>query len=131
MVQRTHIICSVALLEAHIKQLQDTVQTLYEYIRIGHNIPVLPGRSSEDSRPLSHDIVAYVNTLPVCMETGSDQLQHQVTVLSSASTLSLRQSQPETSSLLSFAATEPQRSNFMAPPMQLHLPLSLTCFTIY
>ncbi|KAI1676215.1 hypothetical protein KJE20_14193 [Pyrenophora tritici-repentis] len=87
-------------------------------------MPMLPGRSPGDDRPLSHDIVAYVNTLPVCMETSSDQLQHQFTVLSTASTLSLRQPQPEASSFLSITATEPQQINFMAPPMQLDLPLT-------
>ncbi|EMD85865.1 hypothetical protein COCC4DRAFT_155227 [Bipolaris maydis ATCC 48331] len=48
------------------------LQTLYEYIQISHNILVLLGQSSEDNRPLSHDIIAYINTLPVCIKTGSD-----------------------------------------------------------
>ncbi|KAJ6274157.1 hypothetical protein PSV08DRAFT_406968 [Bipolaris maydis] len=114
----------VVLLEEQNKRLRDTVQTLYEYIRTGRNIPVLPARGPGDDRPLLQDIVAYVDTLPVCVETTSDQLQHQVTLLSTAPTFSLPQSQPETSSLLSFAASEPQWSSFMAPSMQLDLPLT-------
>ncbi|EMD65818.1 hypothetical protein COCSADRAFT_159425 [Bipolaris sorokiniana ND90Pr] len=115
---------TIALLEAQNKQLKETVQTLYEYIRTGHNIPVLPGRSSGDDRPLLHDIVEYVNTPPVRMETSTDQLQQQIPWLGTTSTLSLPQPQPETSSYLSFAATESQRSNFMAPSMQPDLPLT-------
>ncbi|EUC40379.1 hypothetical protein COCMIDRAFT_108956 [Bipolaris oryzae ATCC 44560] len=109
----------VALLEAQIRQLQVTVQTLYEYIRTGHNLPMLPGRSPGNDRPLLHDIVAHVNTLSTYMERSSEELQHEVPWLSAASTMSLPQSQPETSSFLTFAATEPQLDTFVASSMQL------------
>ncbi|KAF5844353.1 hypothetical protein GGP41_004536 [Bipolaris sorokiniana] len=114
----------VVLLEEQNKKLRDTVQMLYECIRTGRNIPVLPARSPGDDRPLLQDIVAYVDALPVYVETTYDQLQHQVTLLSTAPTFSLLQSQPETSSLLSFAASEPQQSSFMAPSIQLDQPLT-------
>lgn len=114
----------MVLLEEQNKKLRDTVQMLYECIRTGRNIPVLPARSPGDDRPLLQDIVAYVDALPVYVETTYDQLQHQVTLLSTAPTFSLLQSQPETSSLLSFAASEPQQSSFMAPSIQLDQPLT-------
>ncbi|KAJ6284207.1 hypothetical protein J3E71DRAFT_172075 [Bipolaris maydis] len=53
----------VALLEAQNRQLRDAVQTLYEHIQAGHELPILPARSPEDNRPLVHDIIEYINTL--------------------------------------------------------------------
>ncbi|EOA87839.1 uncharacterized protein SETTUDRAFT_39290 [Exserohilum turcica Et28A] len=52
-----------ALLEAQNRQLRDAVQTLYEHIQAGHELPILPARSPEDNRPLLHDIIGYINTL--------------------------------------------------------------------
>ncbi|KAI1663328.1 hypothetical protein L13192_12635 [Pyrenophora tritici-repentis] len=114
----------VALLEAQNRQLRDTVEKLYEYVRTGHNLPALPARSTEDDRPLLHDIMAYVNTLPMDVISGREQVQYQIPRPKTTPTVSLPQSQPEFSPFPTFVATIPQLDAVMASSMQQDLPLT-------
>ncbi|RMZ74090.1 hypothetical protein GMOD_00004929 [Pyrenophora seminiperda CCB06] len=114
----THTVHRVALLEAQNRQLRDTVEKLYEYVRTGHNLPALPARSTGDDLPLLHDIVAYVNTLPIDVSSRHKQAQYQILRPKTTPTVSLPQSQPETSPFPTFVATIPQLDAVMASSMQ-------------
>lgn len=120
----THTVCRIALLEAQNRQLQDAVQTLYEYVRTSHNLPALPARSPGDDRPLLHDIVAYANTLPMGMIDRPEQVQHQIGKPNTTPTVSSSRSQLETSPFQPFAATVPYLSTFIPSSTQQDLPLT-------
>jgi len=119
-----YIVNRVALLEAQNRQLADTIQRLYEYVRNGHDLPALPARSTGDDRPLLHDIVAYVNTLPVDITSTHEQVQYEMPRPKKPPTMSPPQSQPETSPFPTFVPTIPQLDAFMASSMQQDVPLT-------
>ncbi|KAL6160556.1 hypothetical protein ACJBU6_01089 [Exserohilum turcicum] len=107
-----------ALLEAQNRQLRDAVQTLYEHIQAGHELPILPARSPEDNRPLLHDIIGYINTLRESMTTILEQAQPQVLLPKTTPTVSLSRSQLATPLPLAVAVSVPDLGTFPATSTQ-------------
>ncbi|KAH7558657.1 hypothetical protein BM1_04794 [Bipolaris maydis] len=112
----------VALLEAQNRQLRDAVQTLYEHIQAGHELPILPARSPEDNRPLVHDIIEYINTLRESTTTIPEQAQPQVVLPKTMPTVSLLQSQLATPLPLAVAVSVPDLGTFAATSTQHSFP---------
>jgi hypothetical protein len=108
----------MAFLEEQNRQLRDTVQKLYEHVRAGHSLPALPESSTGEDRPLLHDIVAYVRTLPMGVTSRHEQVQCQIPGPDAAAAVSFSQPQPEASPYPDFAAAATQLNTITASSMQ-------------
>ncbi|KAF2844110.1 hypothetical protein T440DRAFT_473652 [Plenodomus tracheiphilus IPT5] len=112
-----------ALVENQNKQLENAVQTLYQYVQTGHSLPALPGQSMGDGRPFLHEIVTYLDAVPMGATIRHDQLPYQIPRLNTTPTAFLLQPQPESLPNSTFVAIVSEPNNLMASSMQQGLPL--------
>ncbi|UPX14620.1 Fluconazole resistance protein 1 [Ascochyta rabiei] len=112
-----------ALLETQNRQLKNALQMLYEYVQTGHSLPALPVQSMGDGRPFLHDIVTYLNAVPIGASIRHDQLPYQISRPNTMPTASLPQSQPEPLPYSTFVATVSEPNTFMVSLIQQDMPL--------
>jgi hypothetical protein len=96
---------------------------LHKYVQTGHSLSDLPVQIMEDGRPVLHDMVTYLNEVPMGATTRHDQPPYQMLRPTTEPAASHSQVQSGRSPHPTSVSTISEPNILMTSPMQQELPL--------